>query len=59
MHKQGDKVLLINAWKTKFNQDVYLGSYMITADRKNGTIRARKGRDTDTINILNLISYKE
>ena len=25
LYKQGDKVLLKNAWKTKFNQDAYIG----------------------------------
>ena len=55
----GDKVLLRNAWKTKFNQDAYLGPYVITAVRNNGTVRARKGRVTDTFNIRNLTPYKE
>ena len=58
-YKQGDKVLLKNAWKTKFNQDAYIGPYVITAVRNNGTVRARKGRVTDTFNIRNLTPYKE
>ena len=28
-YKIGDKVLLKNAWKTKFNQDAYIGPYII------------------------------
>ena len=30
-----DKVLLKNAWKTKFSQDVYIGSYTVTEVRNN------------------------
>ena len=58
-YKQGDKVLLKNAWKTKFSQDAYIGPYVITAIRNNGTVRDRKGRVTDTFNIRNLTLYKE
>ena len=58
-YKTGDKVLLRNAWKTKFNHNAYLGPYTITAVRDNGTVRARKGRITDTFNIRNLTPYKE
>ena len=29
-YSKGDNVLLKNAWKTKFNQDAYLGPYTIT-----------------------------
>ena len=58
-YKIGDKVLLKNAWKTKFNQDAYIGPYVITAVRNNGIVRARKGRVTDTFNIRNLTPYKE
>ena len=39
------------SWKTKFNQDTYIGPYVITAVRNNGTIRAHEGRVTDTFNI--------
>ena len=46
-YKQGDKVLLKNAWKTKFNQDI--DSYPIIAFRNNGTVRARKGRVTNSL----------
>ena len=55
----GDKVLLKNAWPTKFNQDAFLGPYVITAVRNNGTVRARKGRLTDTYNIRNLVPFRE
>ena len=59
MYNKGDKVLLKNAWKTKFNQDAYLGPYTITAVRSNGTVRARKGKITDTFNIRDNAPYKE
>ena len=37
----GDRVLLKNAWPTKFNQDAFLDPYVITAVRNNGTIHLR------------------
>ena len=52
-YKKGD------VWKTKFNQDAYIGPYVITAVRNNGTVKACKGRVTDTFNIRNLSPYKE
>ena len=58
-YKIGDKVLLKNAWPTKFNQDAFLGPYKVTAVRNNGTVRARKGRLTDTFNIRNLVPFRE
>ena len=30
MYRTGDKVLLKSAWKTKFNQDAYIGPYTVT-----------------------------
>ena len=54
-----DKVLLRNAWKMKFNQNAYLGPYVITAVKDNGTVRARIDRVTDSFNIRNLTPYKE
>ena len=30
-YKTGDKILLKKVWKTKYNQDTYIGSYTITA----------------------------
>ena len=42
-YKQGDNVLLKNAWKTNFNQDTYLGLFIITAVRNNGSL-LRQGR---------------
>ena len=44
---------------TKFNQDAYIGPYVITAVRNNGTVRVRKGKVMDTFNIQNLAPYKE
>ena len=58
-YKQGDKVLLNNAWKTKFNQKAFIGHYIITAVRNNGPVRARRGRVADTFNIRNLSLYME
>ena len=39
VYHTGDKVLLKNAWKTKFNQDIYIGPYTVTEVRNNGAIR--------------------
>ena len=58
-YNKGDKFLLKNAWKTKFNQDGYLGPDTITAVRNNGTVSARKGKITDTFNMYNITPYKE
>ena len=55
MFKQGDNVLFKNAWKTKFNQEAYIGPYIIIADKNNGTVTDHKGKVTDTFNIRNLI----
>ena len=59
MYKVGDKVLLKNAWKTKFNQDAFLYPHGIIAVRNNGTVRACKGKVMDTFNIRSLTPYKE
>ena len=58
-YNKGDKILLKNAWNTKFNQDAYLGPYTITAVRNNGTVGACKGKVTDTFNVRNITPYKE
>ena len=58
-YNKGGKVLLKNEWKTKFNQDAYLGPYMITAVRNNGTVRACKCKVTDAFDICNITLYKE
>ena len=58
-YNKGDKVLLKNVRKTKFNQDAYLGPYTITAVINNSTVRVRKGKITDTFNICNITLYKE
>ena len=42
MYNKGDKVLLKNTWKIKFNQDAHLGAYTITAIRSNSTAGAYK-----------------
>ena len=59
MYKQGDKILLKNTWKTKFNQDAYLGPYVIKVVRKNHAVRACKGRVMDIFNIQNQTPHKE
>ena len=59
MYYTGDKVLFKNAWKTKFNQDEYIGPYMVAEVRTNGTVRTRKGNVTDTYNLRNITSFKE
>ena len=59
VYRTGDKVLLKNAWKTKYNADAYIGPYTITAvNENNGTVNARKGKVTDTYNIRNITPYK-
>ena len=58
-YKKGDKVSLKNARKTKFNQEAYLGPYIITDVRNNGTVRAHKDKVADTFIIQNLTPYKE
>ena len=58
-YNKGGKVLLKNVWKTKFNHDAYLGPYMITTARNDGTVRASKGIITDTFNTRNISPYME
>ena len=58
-YKIGDKVLLNNAWKAKFNKDTYVGPYIITEVRNYGTVRARKGLVTETSNLHNITPFKE
>ena len=53
------KVLLKNAWKTKFNQDAFLGPYTIKAVRNYGILSASKGKITDIFNICIINPYKE
>ena len=52
VYKPGDQVLLKNAWKTKYNDQAYIGPYTMTAVKENnGTVNARKGKVTDMYNI--------
>ena len=53
MYEQGDNVLLKKVWKTKFNQDIYLGAYVINCSK------AHKTKVMETFNIQNLTPYKE
>ena len=55
----GDNILLKNAWKTKFNKDTYIGPYILTAVRNNGTVGSYKGNVTDTDNLCNITPFKE
>ena len=55
----GDKVLLKNAWKTKLNQDAYIGPYTVTEVWNNGIVRAHKGNIIDTYNLRNITAFKE
>ena len=58
-YKPGDQVLLKNAWKTKYNNQAYIGPYTITAvNKNNGTVNTRKGKVTDTYNIRNITPYR-
>ena len=59
VHCTGDKVLLRNVWKTKFNQDAYIGSYTVTEVQNNGTVRAHKGSVSDTYNLRDIAPFKE
>ena len=59
VYHTGDKVLLKNAWKTKFNQDTYKGPYTATEVGNNGTVCARKCNVTDTCNVHNITAIKE
>ena len=59
VYHTGDKVLLNNAWKTKFKQDAYIGPYTMTEVQNNGTVHACKDNITDTYNSRNITSFKE
>ena len=59
-YRTGDKVLLIYAWKTKYNQDAYLGPYTITSVNKdNDTATTHRDKLMDVYNIYNITPYKE
>ena len=53
----GDKALLKNARKTKFNQYAYIGPYTVTEVWNNGTVGAHRGNITDTYNLRNITPY--
>ena len=55
----GGKVLLQNAWKTKFNQDAYIGPYTMTEVWNNGAACTLRGNVTDTYNMCNITAFKE
>ena len=55
VYHTGDKVLLKNVWKTKFNQDAYIGPYTVTEVWNNGTVRACRSNITDTYKLCNII----
>ena len=58
VYRTRDKVLLNNAWKTKFNHDAYIGPYTVTEVQNNGTVRARRGNITNTYNLRNITPFK-
>ena len=59
VYRTGDKVLLKNTWKMKFDQDAYTGLYTVTEVRNNGTASACKVNVTDTFNLRNITPFKE
>ena len=59
VHHTGDKVLLKNAWKMKFNQDAYIGPYAVTEVWNDGTVRAHRGNITNTYNLRNITTFVE
>ena len=59
MYRTGDKVLLKNAWKTKFNQEVCIGPYTVTGVRNNGIVYAHKGNVIDTYTLRNITPFQE
>ena len=52
-------LLLMNVWKLKFNQEVYIGPYIVAEVRNNGTVCARKGNIIDTYNLRIITPLKE
>ena len=54
LYYTGDKVLLKNAWKTKFDQDTFRVPYILTE-----VSRARKCIITDSYNLCNITLFKE
>ena len=58
MYHTGEKVLLKNAGKTKFNQDTYIDPYTVTEVWNNGTVCARRDNVTETYNLLNITVFK-
>ena len=59
VYHTGDKVLLMNAWKTKFNQDSYLGTDTVTEIQNNGMVYAHRGNLAETFNVQNITPFKE
>ena len=54
-----DKFFLKNAWKTKFNQDAYIGPYTMTEVWNNETVHSSRGDVIDTYNLCNITPFKE
>ena len=55
----GDKVLLKNLWKLKFNQDTYIGPYTLIELQNNGTVYTHKCNVIGTYNLRNITPFKE
>ena len=58
-YKVGDKVLIKNDPSRKYGTDAYSGPVVILQVNDNGTIRYRKRRIIDVINIRNITPYTE
>ena len=59
-YKVGDKIMLKTEDKTKYGRDQYEGPYVILRiNNDNGTVRFKKNRILDTVNIRNIHPYKE
>ena len=59
MSYKRDIILLKNARETNFNQNVYLGAYMVTVVKNNGTTRYNECKAGGTFDICNITLYKE
>ena len=55
----GDKVLLMNVRKTKFNKVAYLGPYTMIEAQNNYKRRTHRGNVTDTYNLRNITPFQE
>ena len=59
VYRAGHKVLLKNAWKTNFNEDAYVGPYIVTEVWNNGTVSPRRINVIDFFNLRNITAFRE